>query len=144
MKKIFLLILTCLSVQSGHAFTFKQDTIRGSVKSTVESLYNTFIPMLNRIEISGNSEVSNELRKRWNDAVNHLKNNKGQISEDVLRLMVSPSGQVIDLELIKKFINITGEDSVKKISINPDFLLDELKVLSRKLTEESIKMAEQK
>ena len=129
------------TVQAG---TCRQDTIRSNVKSTVESLYNTFIPMLDRIEISGSSEVSSELRRRWNEVVNHLKNNKGQMSEDVLRLMVSPSGQVIDLDLVKKFINITEKDSVKKISINPDFLLEELKVLSRKLTDETTKLAEQK
>ena len=61
-----------------------------------------------------------------------------------MKLLVSPSGQNIDFVLVKKFINITEQDSVKKISINPDFLLDELKTLSRRLTEESTRMAEQK
>jgi hypothetical protein len=60
-----------------------------------------------------------------------------------MKLLVSPSGQNIDFDLVKKFINITEQDSVKKISINPDFLLDELKTLSRRLTEESTRMAEQ-
>lgn len=144
MKKTFIALITSFCIHGAQAQTSRQDTIRNYFQSTVESLYNTIIPMVDRIEISGGSEVSLELRRRWNEVVNHLKNNKGQISEDVMKLLVSPSGQIIDFDLVKKFINITEKDSVKKISINPDFLLDELKTLSRKLTEESTRMAEQK
>ena len=144
MKKTFIALITSFCIHGAQAQTSRQDTIRNYFQSTVESLYNTIIPMVDRIEISGGSEVSLELRRRWYEVVNHLKNNKGQISEDVMKLLVSPSGQNIDFDLVKKFINISEQDSVKKISINPDFLLDELKTLSRRLTEESTRMAEQK
>ena len=144
MKKTFIALITSFCIHGAQAQTSRQDTIRNYFQSTFESLYNTIIPMVDHIEISGGSEVSLELRRRWNEVVNHLKNNKGQISEEVMKLLVSQSGQNIDFELVKKFINITEKDSVKKISINPDFLLDELKALSRRLTEESTRMAEQK
>ena len=144
MKKTFIALIASFCIHGAQAQTSRQDTIRNYFQSTVESLYNTIIPIVDRIEISGGSEVCLELRRRWYEVVNHLKNNKGQISEDVMKLLVSPSGQIIDFDLVKKFINITEKDSVKKISINPDFLLDDLKTLSRKLTEESTRMAEQK
>ena len=119
-----------------------QSLNRDSLSVTMESLYKQFIPFLDRIEISGNSETSLELQKRWNNVVQYLKNNQGTIIEEAKNLMVAPSGKPIDFDLVKKFININRDDSISKISLNPDVLLDELKFMGDKLKDISIKMAE--
>lgn len=144
MKKIFLLVTVCIYEITGKAETVRQDTLTNGVKNTIEDLYNRFIPMLDRIEFTGNGEVSNELKRRWSTAINHLKNNKEQMSDDVLNLLVSPSGQKIDMDRVKKFVNINDKDYITKIEINPDFIIDELKILGEKITNEMTKMAEQK
>lgn len=144
MKTIFLLVTVCIYGITGKAETVRQDTLTNGVKNTIEVLYNRFIPMLDRIEFTGNGEVSNELKRRWNTAINHLKNNKEQMSDDVLNLLVSPSGQKIDMDMLKRFVNINDKDSITKIEINPDFIIDELKILGEKITNEMTRMAEQK
>ena len=144
MKKIFLRVTVCIYGITGKAETVRQDTLTNGVKNTIEVLYNRFIPMLDRIEFTGNGEVSNELKRRWNTAINHLKNNKEQMSDDVLNLLVSPSGQKIDMDMLKRFVNINDKDSITKIEINPDFIIDELKILGEKITNEMTRMAEQK
>ena len=92
----------------------------------VDNLCNSKINVLDRIEISGNSEASQELRKRWSRVVQHLKNNKELMYSEVKKIMLAPNGRSINIETIKNFIDITEQDSVKKITLNPDFLLDEL------------------
>ena len=144
MKKTFIALITSFCIHGAQAQTSRQDTIRNYFQSTVESLYNTIIPIVDRIEISGGSEVSLELRRRWNEVVNHLKNNKEKMSDDVLNLLVSPSGQKIDMDRVKRFVNINDKDSITKIEINPDFIIDELKILGEKITNEMTRMAEQK
>ena len=119
-----------------------QSLNRDSLSVTMESLYKQFIPFLDRIEISGNSKTSLELQKRWNNVVQYLKNNQGTIIEEAKNLMVAPSGKPIDFDLVKKFININRDDSISKISLNPDVLLDELKFMGDRLKDISIKMAE--
>mgnify|MGYP003294769311 CR=1 FL=1 len=120
-----------------------QSLDRDSLTTTIESIYKQFMPFLDRVEISGNSEASMELRQRWNNVLQYLKNNKGSMTEEVKNLLIAPSGKPIDLELVKKFININRDDSVPKISINPDVLLDELKFMGDRLKDIGIKMAEQ-
>ena len=144
MKKIFLLVTVCIYGITGKAETVRQDTLTNGVKNTIEGLYNRFLPMLDRIEFTGNGEICNELKRRWNIAINHLKNNKEQMSDDVLNLLVSPSGQKIDMDMLKRFVNINDKDSITKIEINPDFIIDELKILGEKITNEMTRMAEQK
>lgn len=144
MKKIFLLVTVCIYEITGKAETVRHDTLTNGVKNTIEGLYNRFIPMLDRIEFTGNGEVNNELKRRWSTAINHLKNNKEQMSDDVLNLLVSPSGQKIDMDMLKRFVNINDKDSITKIEINPDFIIDELKILGEKITNEMTRMAEQK
>ena len=46
--------------------------------------------------------------------------------------------------MLKRFVNINDKDSITKIEINPDFIIDELKILGEKITNEMTKMAEQK
>ena len=120
-----------------------QSLEKDSLSTTIETLYKQFLPFLDRVEISGNSQASMELQQRWNNVVQYLKNNKGTMTEEVKNLLISPSGKPIDLELVKKFIHIKREDSVPKITINPDVLLDELKFMGERLKDISIKMAEQ-
>lgn len=67
MKKTFIALITSFCIHGAQAQTSRQDTIRNYIQSTVESLYNTIIPIVDRIEISGGSEVSLELRRRWNE-----------------------------------------------------------------------------
>jgi hypothetical protein len=67
MKKTFIALITSFCIHGAQAQTSRQDTIRNYFQSTVESLYNTIIPIVDRIEISGGSEVSLELRRRWNE-----------------------------------------------------------------------------
>lgn len=138
MKKILMIgIMSSLSVMVDA-----QSLNRDSLSVTMESLYKQFIPFLDRIEISGNSETSLELQQRWNNVVQYLKNNQGTIIEEAKNLMVAPSGKPIDFDFVKKFININRDDSISKISLNPDVLLDELKFMGDRLKDISIKMAE--
>ena len=46
--------------------------------------------------------------------------------------------------MVKQFINVSEKDSMMKIFINPEFLIDELKSMSDKLVKESSMMAEKK
>lgn len=145
MKKILLFgILLGSSCLNSAATTINQDTITNNIHSNIDYLYETFIPLLDRIEINGNSEASQELRKRWSRVVQHLKNNKELMYSEVTKLMITPNGKSINMETIKNFIDIKEQDSVKKITLNPDYLLDELKKMGEKIKDASVKMAEQK
>lgn len=146
MKKIlfFGILLLGSSCLNSAAITIYQDTITNNIRSNMDYLYETVIPILDRIEISGNSEASQELRKRWSRVVQHLKNNKELMYSEVKKIMLAPNGRSINIETIKNFIDITEQDSVKKITLNPDFLLDELKKMGEKIKDASVKMVEQK
>ena len=127
-----------------HAQNEKKDSVKVDVTETVDYLYKKILPVLDRVEFNGNGEISRDLQNRWNKVINHLKNNKETMAEDVKDLLVSPSGVPIDLELLKRFIKINEKDSVKKIGINMDFFLDEMKAAANKVTETAKKMAETK
>lgn len=145
MKKILLFgILLGSSCLNSAATTINQDTITNNIRSNIDYLYETVIPLLDRIEINGNSEASQELRKRWSRVVQHLKNNKELMYSEVTKLMITPNGKSINIETIRNFIDIKEQDSVKKITLNPDYLLDELKKMGEKIKDASVKMAEQK
>lgn len=145
MKKILLFgILLDSSCLNSAATTINQDTITNNIRSNIDYLYETVIPLLDRIEINGNSETSQELRKRWSRVVQHLKNNKVLMYSEVKKLMITPNGKSINIETIRNFIDIKEQDSVKKITLNPDYLLDELKKMGEKIKDASVKMAEQK
>lgn len=145
MKKILLFgILLGSSCLNSAATTINQDTITNNIRSNIDYLYETVIPLLDRIEINGNSETSQELRKRWSRVVQHLKNNKELMYTEVKKLMITPNGKSINIETIRNFIDIKEQDSVKKITLNPDYLLDELKKMGEKIKDASVKMAEQK
>lgn len=145
MKKILLFgILLGSSCLNSAATTINQDTITNNIRSNIDYLYETVIPLLDRIEINGNSETSQELRKRWSRVVQHLKNNKELMYSEVKKLMITPNGKSINIETIRNFIDIKEQDSVKKITLNPDYLLDELKKMGEKIKDASVKMAEQK
>lgn len=143
MKKLLLSIMIFCGVNNINAQTDnKKDSIDYDVKSTVEKLYKTVVPLLDRVEFSGGGEISQELQTRWNNVVNHLKNNKGFVADEVKKLLISPTGKNIDLEMVRQFINVTGKDSTIKININPEFLLEELKAMSDRIVNESCRMAE--
>ena len=145
MKKIIFVILLVWNTAGAWAQTTnKSDTVNFDIKETVDKLYKTIVPLLDRVEFTGNGEVSQELRNRWDNVVNYIKNNKESMAEEVKRLLISPTGKTIDLEMVKQFINVSEKDSMMKISINPEFLIDELKFMSDKLVRESSKMAEKK
>lgn len=145
MKKILLFgILLGSSCLNSAATTINQDTITNNIRTNIDYLYETVIPLLERIEINGNSETSQELRKRWSRVVQHLKNNKVLMYSEVKKLMITPNGKSINIETIRNFIDIKEQDSVKKITLNPDYLLDELKKMGEKIKDASVKMAEQK
>ena len=88
MKKIlfFGILLLGSSCLNSAAITINQDTITNNIRSNMDYLYETVIPLLDRIEISGNSEASQELRKRWSRVVQHLKNNKELMYSEVNRV----------------------------------------------------------
>lgn len=142
MKK--LVVLSLMLVLSWSSITAQNDIIRNSVKPSVEQIYNTVLPLLEQIEIAGSSETSSELRSRWNNVINYFRNNKDGLAEQVKDLLVTPSGKNIDMDLVRQFIDINNKDSITKITINPDFWINELQVLSNKLTEAAEKMAKQK
>ena len=143
MKKLLLTIMVFCAVNNINAQTDnKKDSLDYDIKGTVEKLYKTVVPLLDRVEFTGNGEVSQELQTRWNNVVNHLKNNKEFMADEVKKLLISPTGKNIDLDMVKQFINVSGKDSTMKININPEFLLDELKAMSDRIVKESSKMAE--
>ena len=143
MKKLLLTIMFFSAVNNINAQTDnKKDSLDYDIKGTVEKLYKTVVPLLDRVEFTGNGEVSQELQTRWNNVVNHLKNNKEFMADEVKKLLISPTGKNIDLDMVKQFINVSGKDSTMKININPEFLLDELKAMSDRIVKESSKMAE--
>ena len=143
MKRLFLIFIVAVSWVDLSA-QVQKDTIRGNVKTTVEDIYKAVIPMLERIEITGSSEASTELRKRWEGVVSYLRDNKEEMAEQVLDLMVSPSGKEIDMNLVKEFIDIKKQDSITKVTINPDFWINELSALGERITEFLNQMAKQK
>lgn len=124
--------------------TNAQNLNRDSLSATAGKMYESVLPLLDRINFSGSSSSSQELKKRWNEVVAHLKNNKKSMADDVKNLLVSPSGKPIDMELLMKFIEISEQDSVKKININMDVIIDEIKSAAGKVTEAAKKMAESK
>ena len=137
--------LVCILVMAtSNAIYAQSDTIRNSITPTVDQIYKSVMPLLQRIEITGNSATSIELRTRWNNVVNYLQNNKGVLAEQVKDLMISPSGKEINLDLVRQFIDINTKDSVTKISINPDFWMDELQALSKRITDAAVKMTDKK
>lgn len=143
MKKLLLTIMVFCAINNINAqINNKKDSLDYDVKGTVEKLYKTVVPLLDRVEFTGNGEVSQELQARWNNVMIHLKNNKEFMADEVKKLLISPTGKSIDLNMVKQFINVSGKDSTMKININPEFLLDELKAMSDRIVKESSKMAE--
>lgn len=129
MKRTVFIIMLALNCGLGFAQSQKKD----SITSVAENIYKSILPVLDRIEFSGSCSASQEIERRWKNVINHLKNNQGTIAEDVKNMLVTPSGIPVDLEMIKKFIQITEDDSIRKISINPDFFLDEMKEAAEKV-----------
>lgn len=137
------LIFTILLLFTGSAKA-QQDTITNNITPSIEQLYQMGMAVLDRIEITGNSPTSLELKNRWNDVLTYLRSNKTGMAEQVKELLISPTGKEINIDLIRQFIDINQKDSTTKISINPDFWMDELKALSKKLNNAATKMAEKK
>lgn len=137
------LIFTILLLFTGSAKAQK-DTITNNITPSIEQLYQMGMAVLDRIEITGNSPTSLELKNRWNDVLTYLRSNKTGMAEQVKELLISPTGKEINIDLIRQFIDINQKDSTTKISINPDFWMDELKALSKKLNNATTKMAEKK
>ena len=144
MKRIYLSIMLCGCFSLASAQTTRLDTLDVDVVSSAAKLYQKMLPLLDRVEFSGNSQVSRDIRMRWNNVVNHLINNGDAMAREVKDLLISPSGKPIDLELLERFIRIKEKDSVRTIDINMDFLLDEMKAAGQKVTEAAKKMAETK
>lgn len=138
-----ILIFTILLLFTGSVKAQK-DTITNNITPSIEQLYHMGMAVLDRIEITGNSPTSLELKNRWNDVVTYLRSNKTGMAEQVKELLISPTGKEINIDLIRQFIDINQKDSTTKISINPDFWMDELKALSKKLNNAATKMAEKK
>ena len=145
MKKTIIIIdLTMCCQIKASAMTIQQDTIMDNSRRILTELYETIIPLIDRVEITGNSAASQELQKRWGWVMNYMKNNKDVLFNEVKKLMMTPSGRELNVETLRNFIDINQKDSTKKITINPDFILDELKILSENLKEAGVKMAEKK
>lgn len=140
MKIVIPFIILVLNFGTAYSQNQKRDSIPG----TVERMYKSILPLLDRVEFSGNSSTSQEISRRWNNVIEHLKNNQETIAEDVKEMLVTPSGIPVDLEIIKRFIMITEEDSIRKVRFNPDFFLDEMKAAAEKVKEATRKMAEKK
>ena len=140
MKISFIIIVLVLNIGT----VFSQDLKKDSITGTVEKLYKTILPILDRVEFSGSSSTSQEISRRWNNVINHLKGNQENIAEDVKNMLVTPSGIPLDLDAIKRFIQITEEDSIKKVRFNPDFLLDEMKAAAEEVKEATQKIAKKK
>lgn len=143
-KTIIIIALTMCCQIKASAMTIQQDTIMDNSRRILTELYETIIPLLDRLEITGNSAASQELQKRWGWVMNYMKNNKDVLFNEVKKLMMTPSGRELNVETLRNFIDINQKDSTKKITINPDFILDELNILSEKLKEAGVKMAEKK
>ena len=143
-KTIIIIALTMCCQIKASAMTIQQDTIMDKSRRILTELYETIIPLLDRVEITGNSAASQELQKRWGWVMNYMKNNKDVLFNEVKKLMMTPSGRELNVETLRNFIDINQKDSTKKITINPDFILDELNILSEKLKEAGVKMAEKK
>lgn len=140
MKISFIIIVLVLNIGT----VFSQDLKKDSITGTVEKLYKTILPILDRVEFSGSSSTSQEISRRWNNVINHLKGNQENIAEDVKNMLVTPSGIPLDLDAIKRSIQITEEDSIKKVRFNPDFLLDEMKAAAEEVKEATQKIAKKK
>lgn len=144
MKRILFSLVLCGSLSGVSAQTILNDTAKVDVVQSASELYRKMLPLLDRVEFSGNSSVSQDIRNRWNRVVNHLKSNSGNMAREVKDMLVSPSGLPIDLDLLTRFISVKEKDSVKTIDINMDFLVDEMKAAGSKVTEAAKKMAETK
>lgn len=140
MKIVIPFIILVLNFGTAYSQNQKRDSIPG----TAERMYKSILPLLDRVEFSGNSSTSQEISRRWNNVIEHLKNNQETIAEDVKEMLVTPSGIPVDMEIIKRFIMITEEDSIRKVRFNPDFFLDEMKAAAEKVKEVTRKMAEKK
>lgn len=140
MKIVIPFIILALNFGTAYSQNQKRDSIAG----TVERMYKSILPFLDRVEFSGSSSTSQEISRRWNNVIEHLKNNQETIAEDVKEMLVTPSGIPVDMEIIKRFITITEEDSIRKVRFNPDFFLDEMKAAAEKVKEATRKMAEKK
>lgn len=137
---ISLVFFGCLTAASAQ--TQPTDTARVDIVRMAEQLYRNILPMFERVEFSGSSQVSNDLRNRWSRVVNHFNSNTGTMAQDVMNLLVSPSGKLIDFKMLERFITVSGRDSTRSVQINMDFLLDEMKVAGNKITEAAKKLAE--
>ena len=83
MKKLLLTIMMFCAVNNINAQTDnKKDSLDYDIKGTVEKLYKTVVPLLDRVEFTGNGEVSQELQARWNNVMIHLKNNKEFMADE--------------------------------------------------------------
>lgn len=141
MKNILIFTILLLFTCNAKA---QKDTITNNITPSIEQLYQMGMTILDRIEITGNSPTSLELKNRWNDVVTYLRSNKTGMAEQVKELLISPTGKEINIDLIRQFIDINQKDSTTKISINPDFWMNELKAFSKKLNNAATKMAEKK
>lgn len=144
MKKVFACIIIGTIVCTPISAQEKNDTINKMVNSTIEMFYNNIIPMLDKVEITGSGELSNELRTRWHNMVNHIKNNKSNIVDEAMDLLINPTGITTDFESIKKFIQWDNTDSVGKIKINPDILLLELMKAKEKVVDAAVELSTSK
>ena len=103
------LIFTILLLFTGSAKAQK-DTITNNITPSIEQLYQMGMAVLDRIEITGNSPTSLELKNRWNDVVTYLRSNKTGMAEQVKELLISPTGKEINIDLIRQFIDINQKD----------------------------------
>ena len=144
MKKIALFLLVMGWTGGISAQEQNKDMIQDNTTTVVDKVYQKVLETLDGIQFTGNSEASREIQRRWNAALNSLLSNKGSMTQDVKNLLISPSGNPIDLELLQRLIKVTEKDSVKSYNINMDFLLDEMKAASSKITNAAKKVAETK
>ena len=144
MKKIALFLLVMGWTGDISAQEQNKDIFQDNTTTVVDKVYQKVLETLEGIQFTGNSEASREIQRRWNVALNSLLSNKGSMTQDVKNLLVSPSGKPIDLELLQRLIKVTEKDSVKSYNINMDFLLDEMKAASSKITNAAKKVAETK
>lgn len=144
MKKIALFLLVMGWTGGISAQEQNKDIFQDNTTTVVDKVYQKVLETLEGIQFTGNSEASREIQRRWNAALNSLLSNKGSMTQDVKNLLISPSGKPIDLELLQRLIKVTEKDSVKSYNINMDFLLDEMKAASSKITNAAKKVAETK
>ena len=145
MKKIFFIIImaggTCLS--SG-AQTVHKDTTDTGLKESVNWLYGKVLDGISNIQVKGNHLATAEVREKLDKVIDRLLSQKGSMAEEVKKLLITPSGKDIDLELLKEIINIVEKDSVRKVEFNLDFFMNEIKAATNNVKNAAKKVAESK